>query len=73
MKERYRSGYYPGDGFHSVVTNVTQSKNVCRRCGHEENWETIDVVGIQSFSAPTEIMRKIRNSDSNNPCWVDFW
>jgi len=73
MEEHHRAGYYYGGGVRSVVTNVTQSRKVCRRCGHAEDWKTIDDEGIQSFSAPSELMRKISNSDSNNPYWVDYW
>jgi len=73
MQKHHRSGYYPDGGFRSVVTNVVQSGRECSRCGHAEDWVTIHEWGMQSFSAPVELMQEIRNSDSKNPCWVEFW
>lgn len=74
MKEYHRVGYYDGGGFRSVATKVTQCRRVCRRCGHaDEDWKTIREQGIQSLSGPPELMHEIYNSDSNNPCWVDYW
>lgn len=74
MKEYYRMGYYDGGGFRSVATKVTQVRKVCRRCGHAPtDWKTIREQGVQSLSAPSDLMQKIYSSDSANPYWVDYW
>jgi len=73
MKEYHRVGYYDGGGFRTVATKVTQSRRVCRRCGHAEDWDTVGEQGIQSLSGDSEFMHNVRKSDPNNPCWVDYW
>ena len=72
MQMYCRSGYYPG-GLMSVVTEVKQCVEKCKRCGSQiDEWETTRSCGYQSFSCPSDMADEIDQHSEENPFWYEY-